>query len=221
MAGTHEQQGPPEAPPTAPRRMTGVMMSAPRRRRRRGWMPALAAAIALGVPIAAHAQEPAFDQNSRTRGLLGGWGHRWRPVFGKTRTDIGFVAFHPRMGWFVTDRLELFGEATLFVYHGPEAALAAGLGGIAGRYYLRTGGPWIPFITTGAGLLWTSLAVPEIDRVFNGQLWVGAGVRQHRARGPRLVVEFRNHHISNAGTAGENRGINAATLLSGVEWVLR
>lgn len=29
------------------------------------------------------------------------------------------------------------------------------------------------------------------------------------------------HHISNAGTAGENLGISAATVLAGVEWVLR
>ena len=125
------------------------------------------------------------------------------------------------MGWFVTDRIELFGEGTLFVYDRPQAAVAAGLGGLAGRYYFKTSGRGLPYAYGGAGLLWTSLDVPEIDRIFNFQLFMGVGWRQNRPAGPCLAVEFRNHHISNAGTAGENRGINAATLLAGVEWVLR
>lgn len=71
------------------------------------------------------------------------------------------------MGWFVTDRLELYGQGTLFVYDRPHTAVAAGLGGIAGRYYLKTSGGWIPYVHAGAGLLWTTLEVPEIDRIFN------------------------------------------------------
>jgi hypothetical protein len=152
---------------------------------------------------------------------MAGWGHSWRPIFGKTRTPIAFAAFHPRMGRFVIDRGELYGEATLFAYHKPEAAVAGGLGGLAGRYYLTTRGRWIPYVQGGAGLVWTSLDVPEIDRVFNFQLFFGIGWRQSRSSGPRWVIEFRNHHISNAGTAGENLGINAATILTGIEWVQR
>ena len=48
-----------------------------------------------------------------------------------------------------------------------------------------------------------------------------AGIRLVPPRGPGLMIEFRNHHISNAGTAGTNLGINAATLMAGVQWVLR
>lgn len=181
----------------------------------------LGAAIALSLSTPVRADERPLSKGSRTRGLTGGWGHSWRPIFGQTRSQITFVAFDPRMGWFVTDRLELYGEGTLFVYNEPRAAVAAGVGGLAGRYYLKTSGGWIPYVHAGAGLLWTSLDVPEIDRIFNFQLFVGVGWRQTRARGPRLVFEFRNHHISNAGTAGRNLGINAATVLTGVEWVLR
>jgi len=36
-----------------------------------------------------------------------------------------------------------------------------------------------------------------------------------------LMLEFRNHHISNAGTRGENLGVNAAMVVAGVHWVLR
>ena len=78
---------------------------------------------------------PRFDSASRTRGLAWGWGHWWSPFFGKSRSDIGFVAFHPQMGWFLTDRIELYGEATLFVYHQPAGDISAGLGGLAGRWH--------------------------------------------------------------------------------------
>lgn len=179
------------------------------------------ALIVATVSAPAGAQEAPVGEGFRTRGLIGGWGHSWRPIFGQTESDITFVAFHPRMGWFVTDRLELYGEGTVFLYDRPQAALSAGLGGLAGRYYLKTSGGWVPYVHAGAGLLWTSLDVPEIDRTFNFQLFMGVGWRQTRDKGPCLVFEFRNHHISNADTVGRNLGINAATILAGIEWVLR
>ena len=165
-----------------------------------------------------------FDSNSRTKGLAWGWGHSWSPGFpgyGKTGTGIAFFAFHPQMGWFVTDQLELYGEATLLLYDEPEAAESAGLAGLSGRYHLWNDRSWIPFVSAGSGLIWTSLDVVEIDRIFNFQLFFGAGLRLLPERGPTWVLEFRNHHISNAGTAGENLGINAATVLIGVNWILR
>jgi hypothetical protein len=182
---------------------------------------AFAAVVMLCVPGSIRAEDRPFGAGSRTRGLIGGWGTGYRPFWAPTRSDVAFAAVHPRMGWFVADRIELYGEATLFLYYRPNADVTAGLGGLAGRYYLRASGRWIPYVHGGVGLLWTSLDVIEIDRVFNFQHFIGIGWRQNRARGPRLVVEFRNHHISNAGTAGENLGINAATVLTGVEWVLK
>jgi hypothetical protein len=178
-------------------------------------------AATLLSPCAAGADDQPFVKGTRTRGLVGGVGHSWRPIFGQTTSDITLVAFNPRMVWFVTNRLELYGEGTLFVYTEPEIAVASGLAGFSGRYYLKTSGAWIPYAHAGAGLIWTSLDVPELDRTLNFQLLFGIGVRQTRASGPCLVFEFRNHHISNAGTAGMNLGINAATFLAGVEWVLR
>ena len=179
-------------------------------------------AVALTTTAAAQ-EEPPFDRYSRTRGLVGGWSHSWRPVFvwGETSTDIAFVAFHPRMGWFVSNRLELFGEATVLVYYQPKADITLGLAGLAGRYHLRRRGRVIPYATLGGGLAWTSLDVPEINRVYNFQVFFGGGIRLLRARNPGIVIELRNHHISNAGTAPPNFGIDAAQILIGVEWILR
>jgi hypothetical protein len=79
----------------------------------------------------------------------------------------------------------------------------------------------LPFVSGGAGFVWTSLDVPEIDRIFNGQVFYGAGVRLRRERNPGWLIEVRNHHISNAGTEGENLGLNTFVILVGVEWLLQ
>jgi lipid A 3-O-deacylase len=181
---------------------------------------ALSVVLLFALWTSCAAEERPFTTGSRTRGLTGGWGVGYRPPWAPTRSDVAFGAFQPRMGWFVTDWLELYGEGTLFLYTEPSPAISAGVGGLAARLYLRTDGPWIPYLLGGVGLLWTSLDVVEIDRTFNFQHFIGVGWRQNRVRGPRLIVELRNHHISNAGTAGTNWGVNALMVLSGVEWVL-
>jgi hypothetical protein len=167
------------------------------------------------------AQDPPFARGSRTRGLVGGWGVGYHPPWAVADSDVNFAALHPRMGWFIEDRIELYGEATLFLYTDPSAEITAGLGGLAGRLYLRDTGRWIPYLHGGIGLLWTTLEIRNIDSVFNYQHFIGVGWRQNRPRGPRLVIELRNHHISNAGTAGKNLGVNALVALSGVEWIIR
>jgi hypothetical protein len=182
---------------------------------------AMAGGLVLTCGVDVRAQDRPFERGNRTRGLIGGWGIGYMPPWAPTHSDVEFVAAHPRMGWFVANRLELYGEATLLLYYRPAADITAGLGAAAGRYYLRTDGRWIPYVLGGVGVNWTSLDIVEIDRRFNFQHFIGFGWRQNRARGPRLVFEMRNHHISNAGTAGENLGVNAVVMLSGVEWVLR
>ena len=181
-------------------------------------------AVAVAVAMLTTQSGASVAAGDRSRGLVAGWGHGWPyavPGWGKTRSDISFFAFHPRLGWFVTDRLEMYGEGTLVLYRRPANAVSAGLGGLAGRLYWRRDRTWLPYATLGAGLLWTSLDVPEIDRIFNFQLFYGVGVRQVRRRGPGLMIELRNHHISNAGTRGTNFGVNAMTVLAGIEWTLR
>ena len=174
---------------------------------------------ALGSPSAA--QEKLLSSGNWTRGLTGGWGHSWTPGYGKTRSDVRFVAFNPQLGRFVTDHLELYGEGTLFLYHQPSIAVGGGVAGLGGRYHFWNDRTWTPYVVGIAGLIWTDLDIPELDRLFNFQVVHGLGLRMVPPRGPGWLIEFRNHHISNAGTAGENLGVNAATVIAGVQWVLR
>jgi len=191
-------------------------------RRRVRAAPALAARVCLLGPLAAAGlAEERFGAGSRTQGLAFGWGHSWKPLGGRAESDLAFGAFHPQMGWFLNDKFELYGEGTLFVYHDPSNEITGGVLGLAGRYHFWNDRSWTPYISGGGGLAWTSLTVPEIDRVFNFQLVLGAGVRITPEKGPGWIFEFRNHHISNAGTAGENIGVNAAAFVFGPQWVLR
>ena len=160
----------------------------------------------LGSPVAA--QQRRLASGNWTRGLTGGWGHSWTPGYGKTESDVGFVAFHPQLGRFVTDHLELYG-------------VGAGVAGIGGRYHVWNDRGWTPYVVGIAGLIWTDLDIPELDRIFNFQLIYGLGLRVVPWRGPGWIVELRSHHISNAGTAGDNLGVNAVTVVAGVQWVLR
>lgn len=171
------------------------------------------------------AQEPPLlARGHRTRALAGAYGHSWLhgwPGYGKQRTHIQFVGFYPQLGWFQTSQLELTGEATLHGYWEPHGAIFAGLMGVGGRYHFSNNRSWTPYVLLSGGLGWTSLDVVEIDRLFNFQVAWGAGLRQITRKGPGWLIEFRNHHISNAGTRGENIGVNAATIVVGVHWVVR
>ena len=82
---------------------------------------------------AAAAQQGRLATGNWTRGLVGGWGHSWTPGYGKTKSDVQFVAFHPQLGRFVTNHLELYGEGTLFLYSQPETAVGGGAAAIGGR----------------------------------------------------------------------------------------
>lgn len=186
---------------------------------------AVAFLAVLAIPASASAQStPAVERGVRVRSLAAGWGTAWEhgiPGWGKTTSDVQFVAFHPGLGWVVIDRLEVFGEAALFAYYRPESTIAAGPIAIGGRYHFRDRGRVLPFVSGGAGLIVTTLDIHELDRTINGQLFYGGGLRWLRQRGPHWRIEIRNHHISNAGTAGENLGLNAFMVVVGAEWLLR
>jgi len=185
---------------------------------------ALRAALCAALAPAPAGAQPRPVAGHWTRGLAGGWGHSWSygvPGWGKTESEVQFLALHPQLGRFVTGRLELYGEGTLFLYYRPTAEVAGGLAGLGGRYHFWNATRWAPYIVGGAGLFWTALDVPELDRTFNFQLLYGVGLRLLQSRGPDWIVELRNHHVSNAGTAGENLGLNAAAIVAGAQWVLR
>ena len=191
-----------------------------------GQLPSEKVDLLLVPQVTAQQVDPTVElaplaRGYRTRTLAGGWGHSWLhgwPGYAKAVSDIEYFGFYPQMGWFVTNWLELYGEGTA---HVPiaHAAILGGVVGIGGRHYFLRDRPWTPYYTLAAGMAWTSLEVTEVDRIWNFQEVWGAGIKRITRRGPGLMLEFRNHHISNAGTRGENLGVNAAMVIVGVHWV--
>jgi hypothetical protein len=55
---------------------------------------------------------------------------------------------------------------------------------------------WTPYYTLGGGLIWTKLDVPEVPRIWTFQVVWGMGIKRITRRGPGLMLDFRNHHIS-------------------------
>ena len=147
--------------------------------------------------------------------------HGW-PGYARTVSDIKYLGFYPQMGWFVTNWLELYGEGTAHVSCPPHAAILGGVVGIGGRHYFLRDRQWTPLFVAGRR---DGLDVPRGagSRPGSGiSRWCGGRVSNvSLAAGQGLMLEFRNHHISNAGTRGQNLGVNAAMVVVGVHWVLR
>ncbi len=111
-------------------------------------------AIAMACPAVAFAQDRGVTRGVHVRSLAAGWGTAWEfgvPGYGKTTSDVRFVAFHPGLGWFVANRSELFGEAALFWYSRPQSALAVGPLAIGARHHFRDRGRLLPFVSPAPG----------------------------------------------------------------------
>ena len=108
------------------------------------------------IPSPGSAQQQPLTSGCWTRGLAGGCGHSWQhgvPGYGKTESDVSFVAFHPQLGRFVTDHLELYGDGTLLLHYEPTIEVGGGLAGLGGRYHVWSDREWTPYIVAAAGLI--------------------------------------------------------------------
>lgn len=76
------------------------------------------------------------------------------------------------------------------------------------RYHLTSGGKLRPFVQAGAGIIRTSLDVPEISGHLQFQQKVGGGVRYRLRRNWHLLGEVNFYHVSNADLQDRNRGFN-------------
>ena len=125
---------------------------------------------------------PVATVSDAGRRLGHSWLHGW-PGYAQAVSDIQYFGFYPQMGWFVTNWLELYGEGTAHVYYRPHAAILGGVVGIGGRHYFLRDRQWTPYYTLAGGMAWTSLEVPEVDRIWNFQVVWGAGIKRITRRG--------------------------------------
>jgi hypothetical protein len=77
---------------------------------------------------------------------------------------------------------------------------------------------WSLYADAGIGLLYAGSDVPQKGSAFNftPQLGVGASFLLDEANDTRLLTGMRWHHISNANTFEDNRGVDALMLYAGI-----
>jgi hypothetical protein len=73
------------------------------------------------------------------------------------------------------------------------------------------------FAAGAAGMLWFTRDVPVPDaRRFNFTFELGGGLQLYRRRHRALILGYKFHHLSNAGSAQENPGLDGEVFYAGI-----
>jgi lipid A 3-O-deacylase len=180
----------------------------------------------IGVASAGAEERPSFLHKGRSEwGLTssfgsaheiwGGAGHRQFVTLG---VDYFRVMSDPHGPGFLRGSLALNAEALpLFVMFQEQRTYGFGTV-LQARYFLDVAGAVVPFFSAGAGVLLTNRDTPPDTSRLNFMPQVGAGVAIVDVGGPLFTLEYRLHHISNAGLADWNPGINSSVFQFGINF---
>lgn len=183
-----------------------------------------AVAILLLAPVAR--ADNAASTAKGEYGILTGYGSSF-VGFGETRHQVQTWDVMLRAGFFLSDE-----SGTGSWYQGRHEVLlelpyhmAINYGGrsMVGLYAL---GHWrftsldrvIPYVLAGGGVLYVDLGLPTMGTKLCYSYQGGTGLQYLIDRNTALSLEYRYHHISNAGTASPNEPINSNKLLMGVSF---
>lgn len=159
--------------------------------------------------------------------LLTGYGITHRG-FGETRTQVQTWDAIARLGWYLSDDIGkgswYQGRHQLLVELPYHLAVDHGGRSMVGGYLL---GSWKftslnhvkPYIFAGGGPVYVGLGLPSMGAKLNFSYQGGTGVQIPIAQATMLNLEYRYHHISNAGTANPNEPLNSSKILVGVSWL--
>jgi hypothetical protein len=128
----------------------------------------------------------------------------------------GLILTAPHGPGFLRGRLEYAVEAVpLFVvFQKTNTAFGAGVNPFAFKWALDTHGSVVPYLELGGGTLFTSTRVPEGTSRVNFTTSGALGLHFLRSK-YNVSAEIRFMHISNAGLATPNPGINTVQLRIG------
>jgi lipid A 3-O-deacylase len=121
----------------------------------------------------------------------------------------GLMLTAPRGPGFLRGRLEYAVDAVpvFMVVQKTNTAYGVGLNPFAFKWALDTHGSVVPYLELGGGTLFTNTKVPERTSRIN--FTTGAALGLHFLRSKHNIsAEVRYMHISNAGLATPNPGIN-------------
>jgi predicted porin len=93
-------------------------------------------------------------------------------------------------------------------------ALNAGL-----RYHFRTGTRFVPFIGGTVGIALSDIDDADATGKFQFNQQVGGGVRYFFDKSTAVTLDYAIWHVSNAGLAEPNDGVNAHIFSLGLTWL--
>lgn len=157
-------------------------------------------------------------------GVLTGYGTS-HIDFGATRHQVQTWDAILRAGFFLSDdvgrgrwyqgRHEVLLELPyhMAVDHGGRSMVG---GYILGHWRFTSMDKFGPYILAGGGPLFVDLGLPTMGTKLCFSYQGGTGVQYFIDKKTALNMEYRYHHISNAGTAEPNEPINSSKILLGV-----
>ncbi len=189
------------------------------------WKAALltVALLTLSMTLPAAAETP-LSKATGEYGILTGYGitHKY---FGATRTQVQTWDVIARFGRFLSDEVGggnwYQGRHELLVELPYHMAVDHDGRSMVGGYLL---GSWrftglknpLPYVFAGGGPLYVDLGLPTMGTKLCFSYQGGTGLQYFMNRKTALNLEYRYHHISNAGTAEPNEPLNSSKILLGV-----
>lgn len=153
--------------------------------------------------------------------LLSGYGISHRG-FGDTRTQVQTWDAIARLGWFLSDeqgkghwyqgRHELLVELPCHLAVDHDARSMVG-GYLLGSWKFTSLKRFAPYVFAGGGVLFVDLGLPSMGTRLDFSYQGGTGLQYFIHKDLSLGLEYRYHHISNAGTASPNEPLNSSKLL--------
>jgi len=158
--------------------------------------------------------------------LLTGYGitHRY---FGATRTQVQTWDAIARFGVFLSDEVGkdnwYQGRHELLMELPYHLAVDHNGRSMVGGYLL---GSWkftglkdaVPYVFAGGGPLYVDLGLPTMGAKLCFSYQGGTGLQYFTDKTTALNLEYRYHHISNAGTARANEPLNSSKILFGISF---
>jgi lipid A 3-O-deacylase len=145
--------------------------------------------------------------------------------FGDTRTQVQTFDMIGRFGWFLSKELgtgswyqgrhELLVELPIHLVVDPKVSPMVG-GYLLGSWKFTSIDNWAPYVFAGGGILYVDLGLPTMGNRLDFSYQGGAGVQYFIEKDMALSLEYRYHHVSNAGTARPNEPLNSSKILLGV-----
>lgn len=186
---------------------------------------ALILLIAITLPYSAKA-ESVITSSKGEWGILTGYGTS-HIGFGETVSQVQTWDAILRAGFFLSDEIgtgswyqgrhEILLELPyhLAVDHGGRSMVGAyGLG----HWRFTSFDTLAPYVFAGGGPLFVDLGLASMGTKMCFSYQAGTGLQYFFDKQAALNLEYRYHHISNAGTAIPNEPINSSKILLGVSF---